>query len=355
MGTTDPATAARLKEIVNEGIELPTLPSIGTELLRIVHQPLERINVQRVGGIIETDPVLAARLLRMANSPFFGVARKVTSVGHALMLIGLEESLSFLNFYLLTHMMSGCPKLKHFDPEQLWVHAWATGTAARKFGRPQFLVQALPGELYLAGLFHDIGKVIFATKMQEDFQKSLNLAHERGIALEAAEREIIGIDHAVLGAHLLDQWDLPTSILEAVGGHHRPEQLDPRKREIASLIQLADAIVNRYEVGDSGTPANKDITETFIVREGKSPLADPGAIDSLCEEIMESLQRKSELIKSTEHTDPADMPAPEKKPAAARPAAPQPVAASAPRRSRSAAMRGLWSRVTSGIGAWLSS
>jgi HD-like signal output (HDOD) protein len=296
MFTNDKSAQARLTEIVGRGVTLPALPEVGAELIAIARQPIDKIDVTRVVNLIERDAGLTARILQMANSPFFGVTGGVASLRKAITIIGLEETVNVLNFHLVMNTIPAFPEVEGFSNDNFWAHSWACAMAARMLGRPQLLVQAMPGTLYLAGLLHDVGKAVLALHLPREFAASLRLARDQRIPLQEAEWHKIGIDHALLGGHLLGVWNLPATVAAATAFQDAPENAEPADRELAGLIQFANIVAEMSEADAGDEMDDQAFTKTWIVMEGRSPLARKETRDEVVGEIRESLKRKAKIL-----------------------------------------------------------
>lgn len=326
----------KLLEMLSAGAELPRLTGAGAELLSIMHVPVAQIEMQRVMTLVESDPTLTAAILRTANSAYFGALREITTVPQAITRIGLEDTMHILSYHCLRGMMPAPKSLPHFSSKDFWVHSWATATAARMLAKPQYLLHTLPGQLYTAGLLHDIGKVILATHLGESFDKACVTAREQSIPIHQAEMEVIGLDHTQLGGRLLDDWNLPHPILGAVGAHHSPEQAKPEVQEITMLIDLADAIAHQCGFGDGTGQPVRDPMLTAIARDPNSPLAAAGALQPLIAEISTKLSERAQIFHKSGNSAPRGKPSPRVQRSAEYPT---PSRGSAPEPPR-----GLWQR-----------
>jgi HD-like signal output (HDOD) protein len=291
----------RLQRFLDQGIRMPAMPTTNAELMSMLRRPSESINMRKMAELVEEDPPLAARLLRVANSPFYGARRGVTRVGQAVMTIGLDETLSILNYYLLRRAFEKIPDLPHFSLDEFWRHSLAVGTVARLLGQPKYLVSTLPGELYTAGLLHDIGKLILAIHMADRYADCLNHAWDVGLPLHEAERQVFGLNHAMLGGQLLDNWNLPPIILDGVAFHHDPESADPQYRECGALVQFAHAILGEADLLSSCDPASAEFSQTWICRfRPESPLANQSLHEVLVEEARRELKQRAQILDEAE-------------------------------------------------------
>jgi HD-like signal output (HDOD) protein len=286
----------KLLKLLSVGVELPRLPGPGIELLSVMHMPLAQVEIREVASLVESDPTLTAAVLRMANSAYYGGMREVTMIHQAITRMGLEDSMHVLSYHYLRGLMGSTKNLPHFSSKRFWLHSWATATAARMLGQPQYLVRSLPAELYTAGLLHDIGKIVMAGHLGESFDQACAKAQEQGVPIGQTEMELMGVDHAVLGGHLLDAWNLPASILAAVGSHHDPASVQPPAREIALLVELADAIAHQCGFADGTGQPVPDPMQTSIVYEPANPLSAPAMLQQAIGEIQFKLREKVQIF-----------------------------------------------------------
>jgi len=227
---------------------LPTLPAVATEVMAIARDP-ERA-MRQIEAVILTDPALATKILKVANSPFYGIRREISSLRLALTVLGINQIRSLVvgvSVLKAVNRESG----KGFNYEALWEHC--TGSAAlcrllaRRFGLN------FDDEEYVAGLIHDIGKVILDQYLHDEFLQALAEAEEKGEPLEDVERRIIGVDHAFVGAWLARKWGLPESLVEAIGEHHSPA-VDSGMPSMAAVVNLADGVARLGTIGESANP-----------------------------------------------------------------------------------------------------
>ncbi len=215
---------------------LPTLPPIIQRLNQMVED--ERTSLCQIAELIEKDQVITTKVLRLANSAFYGFPRKVSTVQQALMLLGI-------NVLKILIMTSSIFEIIHKEDVGLWEHS--IGVAACSKIIAEKLGISDPPEIATAGLLHDLGRVIEMVAFKEEFQKITSLISQGKEPLQA-EREILGIDHAEIGAFLMSQWNLPERLIEAVSSHHNLEKTKKFKKE-ASVLHLADVLVHARGYG----------------------------------------------------------------------------------------------------------
>src|SRR4051812_45675383 len=222
--------AKRVKRITDSLISLPTLPTVIAKMLELVDNP--KTSASSLSNLIMRDQVLTAKILKMANSSFYAFPRQIATVKLALVVLGFENvkemalSLSVLNsFKGETH--------KYFDTSGFWQHAISVGACTRMLARET--CYRLAGEAFVAGLLHDIGKIVFSQYLPKEFGEIQTMTYEKGWTTEAAETEILGVTHGEVGAWLAERWNLPVLLVEAIRFHTHPE-LCPRNAELPLLV-----------------------------------------------------------------------------------------------------------------------
>jgi putative nucleotidyltransferase with HDIG domain len=323
---------------------LAPLSPAAAELLRIVSKPEKEIEVHELAKHVSVDPMLTAKVLRMANSPYYATLKRIETVRHAIMVIGLVEAGDFLTFQLMKGRLAASTKFKHFASDDFWLHCWAVGTVARSLGNPQYLVKSLPSELYLAGLLHDIGKMVMAVQIPAEFQACLKHAHSQRMPLCRAERQLLGVDHAKVGSDILTQWKMSPRVARSVRFHHMPDKADDEIIEVCQLVEFANFLVNIHGPGQSGTPVGTDLRFSSVVRNDMRPLASEETQQTICERTIRPLLDRSDILLEKEGEEREESP---QQPS--RKSAPQPPS-HVPARPKPSMWNRCLSRVRSAIG-----
>lgn len=256
--------AEKLKHIASKISGLPTLPTVISKLIELVDSP--KTDTRILARLIYNDQSLTARILKIANSAYYGFSREISTVDTAIVVMGFnavkEMGLSLSVFDAFKNIGS----VEEFDVHKYWEHSVATGMAAKLMARRAGLPES--GELFVAGLLHDIGKMVLIQYLPDDFKKVVEYMKEHECTYVEAERELIGITHAQIGALIAARWRLPDRIVSCIKNHHSIKPADPFLKE-AILVNLADLISHRLNMGNDGHRPDWEVDEyiTFELQE----------------------------------------------------------------------------------------
>jgi len=289
----------KLLKLLEKGVKLPTFLPAGVQFLHLLKQSTDNVNIKELSDFIKREPDLTGKILKVANSPYYGRSRQISNVSNAITLIGLEETISILHYFYFMKVLNRIPPLMNFSINNFWLHSWACAEAARVLPSLPYLIKSFPGELYIAGLFHDIGKVLFVMNIPEEYSKCIDLAHEKKIPLYLAERERLGVDHAMFGASLLDNWNFPRSIIDAVSFHHSLDNLALEDKEMTVCIYAVNMIISQDKIGDGGSPVIDKIYEELIQKFLPKILFDPDKRKKIIDKVVKSLSLKAEALELT--------------------------------------------------------
>lgn len=220
--------------------DLPTLPGVLDEVTKLVQDP--ESSTEQIAKAISRDQVLSAKVLKMVNSPVYGFPGRISSIQHALVLLGFNVIrgiiISTSVFDIMQVAMKG-----------LWQHsigcATACGIIARRAGYDE------PEEFAVAGLLHDLGKVVAAVQLPEMLDRIIATAKQKDISFYQAEKEVMGFGHDRINAWLGRHWRLPANLREAMSWHHKPESAQ-HYPEITAAVHVSDFLVRAFEFGSAG-------------------------------------------------------------------------------------------------------
>lgn len=237
MANIDPKILRRKVENINT---LPTVPSVLKRLSAVIEKP--RITIVEISAFISNDPALTTKVLKMVNSAIYGFPGRIASVSHATMLLGLNVIKGLLLgvsvFELMQKTMTG-----------LYEHSLACAIASRVIAQKKNLKE--PEEVSVAGLLHDIGKVILMLEYAQEYENAMKEAQERSLSIFDAETIQFGATHADVGGWLAEKWRFPRNLIEVIEFHHRPTLAKNAPLETA-IVHMADMLVRARGFGFAG-------------------------------------------------------------------------------------------------------
>ncbi|MDY6881725.1 MAG: HDOD domain-containing protein [Desulfatiglans sp.] len=237
--------------------ELPTLPAILPKLLSIMED--EKTNASHVADAISHDPAMTSKILKIANSAYYGFQQEICDLSKAVALLGFNMVRSLALSIGVIETMPSSKKSLAFSSEGLWIHSLAVATAAQELSK-RFGKGDGDTHHFVVGLLHDIGKIVLYQFFHDLFLESLEEAHSKeNMGLFEAERRVIGLDHGYVGSMLLTRWKFPEVIHHAIAAHHEegvPE--GPGAHDVA-ILRIADALTQELRLGDAGNPSAPEV------------------------------------------------------------------------------------------------
>ncbi len=225
------------QRVVGRMKSLPSVPETYTAVVKALAEP--EIDVSAVAAIIERDIAMTAKLLQLVNSAFFGLGRPISDVTQAAAYLGLNTIRDLvLSIEVFKPCKDATAAVKGFLGELQARSMW-TGCVARQMseGMDSF------GMAFTAGVLHDIGLLVIATRLPKRFAEAIAKSKDTNQPLQVVENELYGITHAEIGAYLLGLWGLPYPILEAAAFHHRPSDLPQESFSVLTAVHVASALV----------------------------------------------------------------------------------------------------------------
>lgn len=280
-------------DILTTSVNIPTIPANAAKILAIARQPKDQIDISSFVKFVESDPGLCTRILQMANSSFYSEMDKIVSLRVAVTRIGLVEIVNSVCLYFFKEMLPKFPGFKGFSYDDFWSHSWACAVANRRLGHPNLDMGALPGDLYMTGLLHGMGKLLLAVHFPDDFSKCLKEAREFNHPLHKVEKDVFGTTDAFVASKILKFWHLPPNICEGVAFHQMPELAPPEYIIIAGLTQFAYGIAGLSGVGCSGDGVHLELPATYLGQKPNLKISKKDIQEKLVLEIIDSLESKT--------------------------------------------------------------
>ncbi len=233
-----------IKRLVTRLEYLPSIPALYGELVALLQAP--ETPVEEVARIVERDPAMTAKVLKLVNSAFFGLSRQVSSLPDACGYLGLD-TLRSLVLSLQTFSQFQSRKLGGIELEPLWRHSLRTAQAAKRIAQRQAAATEIVDEAFVAGLLHDVGKLILAANCVAEYEQALRQAREKPEDLVEAERAVFVCDHADVGGYVMGLWGLPASVVEAIALHHAPSRSHSEGFDPLTAVHAANALVQERD------------------------------------------------------------------------------------------------------------
>jgi HD-like signal output (HDOD) protein len=233
-----------LKKLISQVDSLPSLPDLYIRLQKELQSG--NPSVRRAGKIIEQDVAMSAKVLQLVNSSFFGLRQHVASPSQAVSLLGLDILRSLV---LVVHVFSQCKNFKEiaFSLEAIQHHSLAVGGYAQVIARMEKIETKATDDVFMAGILHDMGKLVLINNLSDRYQQALNFAQTNNSLLTEAEKEYFGTTHAEIGAYLLGLWGFPDPIVEATAFHHIPRDCCIESFGSLTAVHAANALAHELQ------------------------------------------------------------------------------------------------------------
>jgi putative nucleotidyltransferase with HDIG domain len=275
---------------------LPTLPVVALRIGEVIHS--KNVSVNQIAELLKQDPSISAKLLRLVNSPYFGIPGGVSDVARAI---------PFVGFNTLYQLVLGISVLEALNvpggARSLWMHAITVATAAKELAIE--LRNPDEGACFTAGLLHDMGKIALAKLAPDRFAEACALVAQEGISQEEAERRSGLAPHDRIGAHLAKQWRFPANLATPIEQHHAinrasvRERLAPNLRAITEIVTAADFIAHEIAKEHADQPnviGAAEETNEMLERNGYSG----PRLQALCDRTLAALERSKMFISLVE-------------------------------------------------------
>jgi putative nucleotidyltransferase with HDIG domain len=204
------------------------------EVVELVDNP--KTSASRLGRLISTDQALTAKVLKIANSPFYGFPRKISTIDFAIIVLGYD---ALKEIVISISLVSSLQKKSDsvFDAKGFWDHSITSGVLARRLARD--LGYRVSGEVFVGGLLHDMGISVLHRYFRNEYRRIAEILVDTDLNAIEAEESVLGVTHAEVGGWLAERWNLPDHLVEAISYHHTPSRADKNK-DLVALIHCAD-------------------------------------------------------------------------------------------------------------------
>ena len=291
-----PRDTHELWEIFKNAEDLPTLPEVAIKLQETVDDP--HSSAKDVAKIISDDPAIATKVLKVVNSVFYAPnqGEPITELQFAIARLGF---VTVVNIALSTSIFQAFSRTQMpvFDRREFWKHSISVGIVATvlyDFCANHVSQHLTRDQIHLAGIVHDMGKILFERYANEEFHAAIDSAGKEDLPAIKEETRLVGMGHDEAGGWLAEKWKLGSAIEAAVRWHHNPSDCpDDNLRSLVELIHMADYICHNQQLGDSGNPFpvyDSDIREKLgLTPEKIGELMDIVKIDAANSDVLLSL------------------------------------------------------------------
>jgi putative nucleotidyltransferase with HDIG domain len=253
-------------KIIQKVSIFPNMPQAGMKLRALLTE--KDVSADEIEKILRHDPGLAANVLRLANSAFFGLSTKVSTLKHAVVLLGIKRFAQIAVGACMNKTMDKAVEGYGLSPGELWLHSIAVSTTAEALAKNRKLAES--GDFFTPALLHDLGKLVLAEFVKAELSKIKELV-AKGVPFVSAEREILGTDHAEIGALILSRWRFPADLVNAVRWHHYPDGLKNSNPQ-TDIVYLANLLCQSNSDDNSaekqpGVPSPSELNRLGIKSE----------------------------------------------------------------------------------------
>ena len=252
----------RYQRIIQDLGQIPTMPTIAAKVMQIVNDP--HSSAEDVAKFISRDVALTSKVLRLANSAFYGIPRTISSVNSAIVILGFNTIRSLVLSASVLKVFPQKPGLAaSFDRKAFWKHSFMVGIASRMVAQIYRKKKLVDMETaFSAGLLHDIGKIILEQFSNDDYVPVLKAAKDQGLPLVVVERAILGMSHADVSGMLVDKWQMPNELKGPIVNHHSPME-DKASQDMACIVHYANHLCHVKGSGcmdnETYAPLAKDV------------------------------------------------------------------------------------------------
>ncbi|MDX1952821.1 MAG: response regulator [Verrucomicrobiota bacterium] len=239
-----PELPYEIAELICTLERLPSLPRMYSELMDIFNKP--NFDLSEVSDVISRDPSMTAQILKLANSAYFGLRGKISNV---------QDALSFIGFDTIRYLVLSVGVFSQFDEkrfdsrflESVWAHSLTTAAAAKSIAEHEGFNHGFSNDCFVAGLLHDLGKIILADNRSESYRTVLATAQSERIPTWKAEHAFYKAHHGEIAGYLLQLWELPQQICSAIINHHSPDKFSGPEPSITTILHVADALAHKIK------------------------------------------------------------------------------------------------------------
>ena len=289
----DSLSLADLVHIV-ESSDIASIKKTVSEIVNVINDP--ESSAKQLKDIIELDPPLSAKLLRLANSAFYGYTKRITSIQEAIVCIGFDAVKDLALSQKVSQLFDKYDKIRDYSRDLLWKHSVAVALFCKLLYRREY--RELGENSYVAGLLHDLGLIVEDQFIPILFSYILEKSEARGTSLYQSEKEVLGFDHTEIGGAILAGWDLPDELVTAIASHHDPLRVGGDFAKLALSLHVSNYAVQKAGIGYSDMP-RIDLPLFDQCRRQLNELAGSKINETALGLILEEVEKSISVMEST--------------------------------------------------------
>jgi len=246
-------TSSELEDLIDSTVNIPTIPATLLEINRVIASP--EGSAKAAAAVIEKDPAIGAKVLRLVNSSIYAPKNPVSSIGLSCSILGLKVIKNVVVQATVMEQFKDVAALQTFDPKELWDHSFKTAVAARMIAARVKNVGLDKEDAYTCGLIHDVGKMVLLDSRPQQFAEAVAFARSKRLPLAKVEAEMFGFSHAHVGGLLAQRWKLSPDLQAAIMYHHSPAT-DAAQWAKGFLIAAANTVAHRVLESPAAWPGD---------------------------------------------------------------------------------------------------
>ncbi len=265
----------RLKQIETYISRMPSLSTTVTRVLEICNSPTTSPN--DLNRIISLDPVLTGKVLKLINSAYYSLPNQITSLTRGIVMLGLNTVKNLALSTSVLESLGGNQSSQALSMDDFWTHSLCVGVVAKSLAAIKRIPLIAREEYFVAGLLHDLGKIVLNNRFPEEYVQALESAKTEQAPLHRAERMVFGVDHCVVGSMIAGKWQLSEALNDSLCHHHSPDEAGEANRQFVSMVALANTYANIFEIGSSGDSFPENTMVDILLQEvgvSRSTLSD---------------------------------------------------------------------------------
>lgn len=276
-----------LEDIVSKTTDLPTMPAAALAVMREADSPTG--SSRTVANHIGHDQALAARILRLANSAYYGLSRQIMDHQEAVVVLGMRCVRNLAMVAATYPWMTRPLKGYHLGPKAMWTHSFGVAVAAQQIARKTKAINE--DAAFTAGLLHNLGKVALSIWLENRLQAMMALAIRDDLTFDQVERKLLGYDHADVGAYLGEKWNLPQPLVEAMRYHHNPNGCEPRSL-LVDAVHVGDFLTMSMGFGLGGDGLRYEVEPEALER----LKLEPTVIDEIASDFVSEYESYAKMF-----------------------------------------------------------